>query len=83
MEYLNSGALFNAAVKKSEKSPDFWGELLIDLNGMEVVDGKVKVSLSGWKKTSKAGKNYVSIAVSQYRPNESSQSKGGDNDVPF
>jgi len=50
----NSGALFSS-VKKSEKSPDFTGKIN--------VEGK-EYRLAGWRKTSQAGKKYLSLKVS-------------------
>jgi uncharacterized protein (DUF736 family) len=52
----NSGTLFPAEDKKSEKSPDFTGKLN--------VEGK-EYRLSAWKKTSKAGKKFLSVSIQQ------------------
>jgi hypothetical protein len=56
MDYPNSGALFAQAVKKSDKSPDYWGDITITVKDFQIENGQIKIALSGWKKTSKAGK---------------------------
>ena len=57
MAYNNDkkGALFVNKEKKSEKSPDYTGSCEI---------GGVEYRLAGWKRTSKAGLAYLSIAFS-------------------
>lgn len=62
----NSGSLFPVDEKKTEKSPDFTGNL--------DVDGK-KFRLSAWKKTSKAGKKYLSVAISEPQAKEGAPAK--------
>lgn len=82
-EYPNSGTLFSTKAKKTPKSPDYFGDLLVDLNTVKVrADNKVEIKLSGWKKESKAGKTYLSIAVNTYQPEEN-RSQDPDDDVPF
>ena len=44
-----TGALFANKVKKHPKAPDYQGDLLIDVNQMEVVNGMMKIKLAGWK----------------------------------
>jgi uncharacterized protein (DUF736 family) len=56
----NSGVLF-VKNKKNEKQPDYEGKL--DVNGKEW-------ALAGWKRTSKAGKPFLSIKVSEPRIEE-------------
>ena len=55
----NSGSLFREAEKKNERSPDYTGKALID--------GKVK-RIAGWIKQTKAGGNFLSLAISDPRP---------------
>lgn len=50
----NSGALFQAREKKTEKHPDYDGTLNID--------GK-EYWLSGWKRTSAKGTTFLSLSV--------------------
>jgi hypothetical protein len=86
----DSGRLMATSVKKTPKSPDYWGEIAIDPNDMtnvQVVNGLHVYKLSGWKKTSKAGAIYLSVAVSRYVP-EGTVTKARpkadeDSDIPF
>ena len=62
----NRGALFIADNKQSEKSPDFSGSLN--------VEGK-EYRISGWKKISRAGKKFISVAISEPQSRESAPAK--------
>jgi uncharacterized protein (DUF736 family) len=62
----NSGRLFPADDKKTEKSPDFTGTLN--------VEGK-EYRLSAWKKTSKAGKKYLSVSISEPQSKDGAPAK--------
>jgi len=57
MEYdnTNGGVLFRNDKKETEKHPDMTGSL--DVDGVEYY-------LSGWTKTSKQGKKFLSVSVS-------------------
>lgn len=57
MEYdnTNRGVLFRNEKKETEKHPDMTGSL--DVDGVEYY-------LSGWTKTSKQGKKFLSVSVS-------------------
>ena len=87
----NFGSLFAAKTKTAVMSPDYHGEILVDLSTVEVNDGKVLVKLSGWKKVDKQGKTYLSISVDRFVPNTQSgrqenQAQGfpeDDSDIPF
>ncbi len=50
----NRGVLFPNDKKGNEKRPDFTGDLNV---------GGVEYKLSAWKKSSKAGNNFLSISV--------------------
>jgi hypothetical protein len=55
-----------AQSKKSEKSPDYWGEIAInpkDMSNVTIENGLYVYKLSGWKKKSKAGATYLSLSV--------------------
>ena len=53
----NSGVLFAAREKKTEKSPDYTGKLKID---------GVEYKLSGWKRTSpKVKGNFLSLRIAR------------------
>jgi hypothetical protein len=62
----DSGRLMAAQSKKSEKSPDYWGEIAInpkDMSNVTIENGLYIYKLSGWKKKSKAGATYLSLSV--------------------
>ncbi len=62
----DSGRLMAAQSKRSEKSPDYWGEIAInpkDMSNVTVENGLYIYKLSGWKKKSKAGATYLSLSV--------------------
>jgi len=56
----NAGVLFNNNFSKSEKSPDLTGELKI--NG-------VIYKIAGWNNSSKNGKSYISLKISEKQDN--------------
>lgn len=78
----NRGALFVAREKKGENSPDYTGS--IDVGG-------TKYWLSGWKRTSKAGAPYLSLAVTpddgkraeRAKPKAAASSDFVDDEIPF
>jgi hypothetical protein len=79
-----------AQSKRSEKSPDYWGEIAIDVKDMTKVqkteDGYLVFKINGWKRKTKAGVTYLSLAVDRYIPKEEgrpSQKDEDDEDVPF
>jgi uncharacterized protein (DUF736 family) len=87
--YKDSGKLNASKSKKSEKSPDYWGDIAInlkDLNNVQVVDGLHVFKLSGWKKVSKSGNTFLSIAIDR-REAEGKQADNNsatpDEDIPF
>ena len=61
----NSGVLFSAKSKTSDRQPDYNGNLLLDLSAFEVVNNQITVSLSGWKKSMSNGGTYLSLAASK------------------
>jgi hypothetical protein len=76
--------------KRSEKSPDYWGEIAIDVKDMTKVqkteDGLYVFKINGWKKKSKSGVTYLSLAVDRFIPKEEpkpSRRDDDDEDVPF
>ena len=96
--YPDAGNLRASGTKKGPKSPDYWGTIAInlkDLTNIHTEDGLTVVKLSGWKKTDRSGKTYLSIAVDRFVP----ASQGGgkptrqenasqgfddmDDDIPF
>ena len=62
----DSGTLNATQSKYKENSPDYFGEIAINLSDMtniRIEDGLHIVKLSGWKKTAKSGKTYLSLGV--------------------
>lgn len=79
----DSGRLMAAQSKKSEKSPDYWGEVAINLKDMSnvtVENGLHIFKLSGWKKKSKAGATYLSLSVSRMSKDAAPAKKQEDED---
>ena len=91
----DTGRLMASESKRTQLSPDYYGEIAINLKDManvEVVDGLHIFKLSGWKKQSKAGKTYLSVSVkrkvmeSAAKPQpaaKSSRFDDMDDDIPF
>ena len=92
----NTGSLFANKVKRDEKSADYSGDLLIDVNSLVVVDGVATVKVWGRKKISKAGTTFLSLSISNPqqqgqqaaapRPSFSAPSSSLDDlesDIPF
>lgn len=64
----DSGRLMAAQSKRSEKSPDYWGEIAInpkDMSGVTNENGLFVYKISGWKKHSKSGSTYLSLSVNR------------------
>lgn len=84
MEYPNSGSLFPSTVRKSDKSPDFFGSIKIDpaylKDLMSKSDGLVEVKLSGWKRESKTGNKFVSLAVDTFVKKDAAPAKQEEKD---
>lgn len=94
--YGPSGALFPAKQKKSEKSPDFTGKLELSdevvndlISQMERGVDKPVISLVAWRKTSKAGNNFLSMVGNIFKPMEGNgqqqqqQAKPMNDEIPF
>jgi hypothetical protein len=85
--YPDGGQLRASAIKKGDKSPDYWGDIAINLKDMTNIhteDGLTIVKLSGWKKTDKNGKTYLSLSVKRYvDEGKISPQRQDDSDIPF
>jgi hypothetical protein len=73
MEYPNTGSLMPSTVRKSDKSPDFWGDIKVERaylrNLMDKTDEElITIKLSAWKRESKAGNRFLSVAVNTFEP---------------
>jgi hypothetical protein len=86
----DSGILLASQSKKTEKSPDYYGEITVNLADMTKItkDGNLyTIKLSGWKRRSKAGNTFLSLAVDRWIPKNSpapqSSKNDFDEDVPF
>lgn len=79
----NRGRLFANKVKKNEKSPDYSGEITLDLKALGLGSGEYKVRLSGWKKTSKQGTQYLSLSVGKFEEKSEQPVAADDSDIPF
>ncbi len=71
MEFLNKGSLFPSTVRKSEKSPDFFGSIKLDRSNLRNLMEKhdedgIEVKISGWKRQSKTGNSFLSLAVDTF-----------------
>jgi hypothetical protein len=90
----DSGRLMASTSKRSDKSPDYYGEIVIDPRNMTKVtveNGLHIYRINGWKKVAKSGKTYLSLSVDRYIKDEAGyQSQNpapnndfGDDDIPF
>jgi hypothetical protein len=82
----DSGRLMASLSKKHEKSPDYWGEIAIDVKDLTKVektpDGLLVFRLNGWKKRSKTGASFLSLSIDRWLPKGRGASQQ-DEDVPF
>jgi hypothetical protein len=86
----DSGRLMAAQSKRSEKSPDYWGEIAIDVKDTTKVqkteDGYFVFKINGWKRKTKTGTTYLSLAVDRFIPKDEARparKDEDDEDVPF
>ena len=86
-EYLNSGTLFAAKVKKNPKAPDYSGDMTLDLSALGIGTGKAKLRIAGWKKTSQNGNVFLSLNIQKFEEKESGgysrPQPEADEDDPF
>lgn len=84
-EYLNSGTLFSTSVKLTPNSPEYYGDVTLDLDALNASrGGKIKLRMSGWKKLSTKGNTFLSIAFQPFDENRGSGAKKPvQNDDPF
>lgn len=85
----DSGVLFKNATKSGPKSPDYNGEIAVDLNNMtniRVENGITIIKVSGWSKEAASGKKYISFGIDRFvktgggapRPQARPQSRDDD-----
>jgi hypothetical protein len=79
----DSGRLMATQSKRSEKSPDYWGEIAINVNDLTKVEktpeGLLVFKLNGWKKKTKAGTVFLSLSIDRYIKEQPQE----DEDIPF
>lgn len=80
----DSGRLLASTSKKHEKSPDYWGEIAIDIKDLTKVtttkEGYLVFRLNGWKKKNRAGQTFLSISIDRWIKDAP---KTDDEDIPF
>ena len=87
-DYPPGGALFLQANKRSEKAPDYSGNLEISKELFkylldEAKAGRpIKMDLAGWKKQSKSGATFLSIVGNKPYVKEQ-KSAPIDDEIPF
>jgi hypothetical protein len=72
----DSGNLHATTSKLSEVSPDYFGEIAINLKDMTAVrveDGLTIFKLSGWKIKSPSGKTYLNIKLNRWVPEDATK----------
>jgi len=91
----DTGSLFATKIKKNEKSPDYFGEVKVNLSDLTNItknaDGTVTVKINGWKRLTKGGSTYLSLAVNRFVPTQQGGSQPqrpkaesfDDEDIPF
>jgi hypothetical protein len=84
----NSGSLMASKSKKTEKSPDYWGDITLDVSKLGLPNGKGKVRISGWKRQSKTGSTFLSLQLAPMQeqqdfPKENKKEEIEDDDIPF
>ena len=87
-KYPDSGNIHATKSKKFPNSPDYFGEIAIDLKNttnVRVEDGLHIFKLGGWKKVGASGKTYLQIKVDRFIPTQANQppATGQDDDIPF
>jgi len=65
----DSGRLMATQSKLHEKSPDYWGEIAINVKDMTKVERQGDLcifKINGWKRRSEGGSTYLSLSVDRY-----------------
>lgn len=90
--YPDAGALHATNSKRLPNSPDYFGEISINLKdntNVRIEDGLHIFKINGWKRVGPSGKTYLSVSVNRYVPEEQAAPRVRvekdelDDDVPF
>lgn len=84
----NSGAMFRNEKKNTPNHPDMRGEIHLDRAFLYNLMDKnsnplIKVSISGWSKESAAGKQYLSLSVSEPWEPDAPKQAVADDELPY
>jgi len=92
----DSGTLKPQTSKFGPNSPDFWGEIAVNLKDMtniKIENGLTIIPISGWKKRDPQGKAFLSLAVKRTVPKQEGETYSrqpirqeddfGDDNIPF
>jgi hypothetical protein len=73
-DYNNTGSLNPAKEKRSDKSPDWYGKLMVSGEVLEALKQGKQVRISGWERDGKYGQ-FISLKVSLDQPSERNEEK--------
>lgn len=92
----DSGSLKSSISKFGPTSPDYWGDIhvnLKDMTNIKVENGLTIIPISGWKRVGNDGKTFLSLSVKRTVPKQEGESYSrqpirqeddfGDKDFPF
>ena len=94
----NNGSLWTQTAKKKPTSPDVTGKLKIKISDINIVTEQdeegneievAEIKISGWRKTTKTGKKFLSISLNTYDDNPTpvapkvAKVPEDDDEIPF
>jgi hypothetical protein len=68
----NTGALNVSTDKRSDKSPDFWGNLQVSGEVLEALKSGKRIRLSGWNRSGSRG-DFISLKAEVEKPKDQGQ----------
>lgn len=80
MEYTNTGGLWISSIKKTEKSPDYFGKIKVDRSYLKFLmeqhdEDEIEIKIGGWKRETKEGARFLSLKVDTYVKKEAAPPK--------